>query len=66
MTNEQIVAARQIALITLLATAVIVMLFYVFWKQAKEITKMIKDVAIVVLIALGIYDDSDNDSSHTT
>jgi hypothetical protein len=66
MTNEQIVAARQIALITLLATAVIVMLFYVYWKQVKEITKMIKDLGIVVLIALGLYDDSDNDSGHTT
>lgn len=66
MTNEQIVAVKQIALIPLLATAVIVMLFYVYWKQVKQITKMIKDVGIVILIALGLYDDSDNDSSHTT
>ena len=66
MSNEQIVTLRQFALIGLLATAFVVVLFYIYWQQTKAIAAMFKGTIVALLIALGIYDDTDNNNSAST
>jgi len=66
MNNEQIVVIREFALFGLLAVGVAVMVFYLYWQQVKTITSIFKGVAIALLVALGIYDDTDNNSDATS
>jgi len=63
MSNEQIVNLRQFAVIGLFATAFVVVLFYVYWQQTKAIAAMFKGTIVALLVALGIYDDTDNNNS---
>ena len=63
MTNEQIVVVRQIALISLLVAAVIVLLFYVYWHQVKSIGLMFKSGVVALLIGIGIIDEVDNNNN---
>jgi len=60
MNNEQLVILRQFAVIGLFATAFIVLLFCVYWRQTKAIAAMFKGTIVAVLIALGIINEDNN------
>jgi putative flippase GtrA len=63
MTNEEIVIVRKFAAIGLFLTAIVMMLFYVYWQQTKAIAAMFKSTIVALLIGLGILDDTDNNNS---
>jgi hypothetical protein len=65
MNNEQLVIFRQFAAFGLFLAAIITLLFYVYWQQTKAIAAMFKGTIIALLVALGIYDDTDTDNNNT-
>jgi len=63
MNNEQIAVVKQFLFLGLFLAAIVGMLGLVYWQQTKAIAAMFKGTIVALLVALGIYDDTDNNNS---
>lgn len=66
MTNEQIVILKAISAITLFVLMLCVLLIYLYHQLIKDVLKSFKTKVVALLVLLGIIDEMDNDSGHTT
>jgi len=66
ITNEQRAILAPLAIGALFVATVIVLLFYVYWREVKSIGLMFKGGVIAVLIAIGLMDDTNNNNSDAT